>query len=255
MFTGSGDKEELKFGLWVVPDPVNPPSGSSKTGKMLLTLPGSPEDTEAMAYLIVSRAKDRMCFPNGQIEISWGLQLATRIPETDQEKSEIGENTHWARLSFVEAPTQTSYDPSRLNGPMPTDDAHILLGQFNAAKELKKPVEQYLALFKILERAYAHGPKGKLLQVLSQSDSLYSLVQTLIEPTSEENRLINRKEYSAFLKELIRVRGNCAHLRGRSGYAPGDPKIHTEVAPLVPIVRMLAEMTVKQQLGGASPGP
>jgi hypothetical protein len=36
--------------------------------------------------------------------------------------------------------------------------------------------------------------------------------------------LPKQTDFEALLLDLVRVRGNCAHLRTRSGYAPGDPR-------------------------------
>jgi hypothetical protein len=174
--------------------------------------------------------------------------MGTRIPETPDEEVEVGDGPHFANLFLEEYVSPPTFDPSSFSTKEGSGQFDVLLRQFNSAKESKLIVDKFLGYFKVLEKAYAHGRGGNLFAVLRQSDNLFSVVREVICSPSSENDPMSHQEFQTFIKDLIRIRDNCAHLREKTGYSPNDPRIQTEVAPLVDVLGIIAQKVVERHL-------
>lgn len=219
-------------------------------GKVLMRIPGTPEDTEAIAYSAVHQLTERMAFPHGDIQVLGGLVVATKLPETDQEAEEIGDKRHVVRLSFEEFRGHPPVDGARLSGPALSAETSSLLRQFNSAKGLDNPVDRYVGLFKVLEKAFASKRGVSLLKDLQASDSFFALGAEVLHRSSDPEAPLERRDFDDLLAKLVRIRDNCAHLRGKTGYAPGDPAVSREVEPYADLLGALARRHLERLLGG-----
>ncbi len=239
-------KDGFDFELRLVPADTRSGSPPHQTGRILVTIPGRPENTEEAAYVIVSRMKDRVCFPRGRMEILGGFICATQLPETAEEEAEVGDRPHLVRLVFQNAEDVPVFEPKRLVNLHVDPQHQPLLEQVNAARQLSNPVEAFLAFFKVLEKAYASDREGNLIRALADSDELFALVRQVVRPTEKE--AIDRDEFTALISDLVRIRDRCAHLRGTFGYAPADPRVTIEVEPHLGLVGELAHRCVQARV-------
>ncbi len=241
------EKLDIPYKLQIVPDVRCKRPGPDVTGKLLITISGQPEETEEFAHFVAERAKAQLCFPDGRMEILGGMIMGKRLPETPKEEEEIGDRPYYVRMHLEEVGHVPVFDPKRISALRGDHDFGSLLEQYYAAKQLKTPIDRFLGFFKVLERAYAGGRSGNLLRALQGSDDFYILVRSVKKPSKSDKDAIDRQEFNTLLRQLIRVRGNCAHLRGKSGYYPGDPRIQTEVEPNVPLLEALAERCIESR--------
>jgi len=234
------------FELRLVPGDRRSGEAPHQTGRILVTIPGRPEDTEEAAYVIASRMKDRICFPHGRMKISGGFICATQLPETAEEEAEVGDRPHLVRLVLQDAVDVPVFEPKRFLNLRVDPHHQPLLEQVNAARQLSNPVEAFLAFFKVLEKAYASDRPGNLFRALRDSDELFMLVRQIVRPPERE--AIDRDDFAGLMTDLVRIRDNCAHLRGTAGYTPADPRVATEVEPHLGLVGELAHRCVQARV-------
>jgi hypothetical protein len=240
-----------KFELLVVLDKehrTQGPDGPDEAGRLLITVPGRPEHTEDLAAFLANELRERLSFPAGRMVLHWGFLQAERLPETSEEEAEIGDRPYWLRLTIKEEPATLSLRARQfpaLNCPV---QHATILRQFNAAREVGTPVERYLSFFKILERVYAAGGSN-LLNAFRKNDALFRLVVDTLSDANPKTPPLTRPTYNDLLRKMVRTRHNCAHLKGKTGYSPGDPRIATEIQPLLGLVEELARRCIEAHIG------
>jgi len=241
---------EVVFEVDVIPTKEERRPDVDAFGDVAVTLPGRPEETEQLAYQAVDQIAEQVSFPNGSVRIEGGLVTATKIPETEEEKSEIGDKPHLVKVAFQEVPRfMPTFDPAQLTQATRDPQAMDLVKQFNRAKEVHPVVERFLAFFKVLEKAYASGPERKLLASLKRNSAFITLLaEVVVDRSGATESPLNQQQRDEFLRNLVKVRDNCAHLRKKTGYAPSDRRIQTEVEPLLDIVEVLARECINRHL-------
>lgn len=238
--------QEIELSVLISPDREVKHPQADDAGKISVTLPGRPEENKNMASAIVHQIARQISFPDGRITVLGGLVTALRIAENEAEEKGIEGHPYLVELRFTEVPILPEFDPKRLSRVKADSRGVLLLDQFNSAKELDNPVDQFLGMFKVIEKAYS-GRRGKLLRQLKQSDELFLVVRDVLR-TEKGQGQINRLEFAKLLATLVKIRDNCAHLRGKTGYAPGDLRTKTELEPYLPLVRALAQRCVESQI-------
>jgi len=113
--------------------------------------------------------------------------------------------------------------------------------QFNAAKNAKNPVDQFLGFFKVLEDLY--GPaseKVTLATALKNSTELLQITQKHLHLTENgRNKDLTENDFFVLVDKLVKTRHQCAHLRSSKGFGipHGHPRVTAEVEPLINPVR------------------
>lgn len=245
--------EEFEF--LVLPKHDQKPPGADDAGEIHITLSGTPEETKSKAYLIAAQVKEQMTFPSGRIQIHGGMIVGTKIPETPEEVAETGDKLHWVTLQFEEARKPDEFDPSRLTSTTLPPDLGILIEQFNAAKMLEQPVEAYLALFKIVEKAFADGRTKGLSRALLSNQRFTDLLSEIAIIDNPDSPDAVKAQHKKIVAQYLRVRDNCAHLRGRTGYLPHDRRIETELVPCLNFLRVFVHEFLTRRLNQESHRP
>ena len=240
------------------PAPGEIPPDSDGAGEFVLVVPGRPEENEQLAYHTVDRLAQQIGFPVGHVKVLGGFVTATRIPETPEEEREIGDARHLVKLAFEEMPRfMPSFDPAQVTRASADPGAMELLRQFNIAREVQPYVERFLAHFKVLEKAYGSGPEMDLSLALRRNGAFMQLVAEVVTVRSHATEESTAPSgINPFVQKLIQARNNCAHLRKKTGYSPSDPRIATEVRPLLKVVEALARECVFRHVypdGGPEP--
>jgi hypothetical protein len=251
VFEGRGSppgEPEIVFEVRLVPDREAKPPDVDDAGRVLITLPGRPAENEEFAYHLVHRLAQQISFPHGHVKILGGMVTATRIAETADEQIEIGDKPHVVKVRLEEVPRyKPEFDASTITqAQIEAGDAALLL-QFNSAKQLSGPVERFLGFFKVLEKAYATKRDANLLVSLRASDELFQLARTVLH-LKADGAALSREKFDELLKTWVRIRDNCAHLRNKTGYSPGDTRLITEVEPHLGLVRAISQECVARRI-------
>lgn len=232
---------------------AKPLDGADESGRLLVTAQGQPEETEPAVCFVPEEIRERLCFPEGRMKLLGGFLHAERIPETPEEEAAVAENRHFVRLTIEESSLEPRFDIGQFPALKLSTEHGALLRQFNAAKALEAPPERFIAMFKVLEKAYA-GRRGDLLGALQGSEALYLLAAEIVGPVGPGAGDLTREAFNRILATLVRIRDNCAHLRGKTGYSPGDPRIRGEVEPYLGLVENLARRCIERHAGWTAAG-
>lgn len=224
---------------------INPgrktPPDADGAGEFVVLVAGRPEENEYLVYHTVESLAQQIGFPHGQVHIQAGLITATRIPENPEEEKEIGDAPHLVKLAFEELPRfMPSFDPAQMTRTSSDPSSIELLRQFNVAKEIRSEVERFVALFKILEKAYGSGPTMNLSLNFRKSTAFIQLVHDVVVIRNAAGMRKSEPEIHRFIQKLIQVRNSCAHFKANTGYSPCDSRIATEVRPLLEVIQALA---------------
>jgi hypothetical protein len=217
------------------PDDVPWDDRKSETGKLSITLPGDHNITEDPAKTLAVVVVQQVNFTSGgDLMLEGGLVTGEHLPETDEEEKALGEMRYFMRASIVEADEAQRFDGSKLAAL----DPDPLIGQYLAARRAKNPIDQYLGFFRVLEAVYGGG-RQPILQALSQSADLLRIAQENIPGVSDQ------ASWDGLAKKLKDLRNECAHLsKTRGGLTPGDPRIDRELMPLLPVINILAKLSI-----------
>jgi hypothetical protein len=235
----------------IEPDSDSAAGPGKQRGYILVTVRGTPEATEGVAYRMVESISERITFHHScQFRIHYGLVGAERLPDDAQEAAAIGEARHYVTASFEEVEDPKPFDPASLTQLHIRSGSERILRQFNAARAASAIVDRFLGYFRALELIFCGHIRGSdSLHCLRESAELLDIAQEQLLPsTGDLDRKMTAHDFSALVADLVRVRGNCAHLRRRSGYAPGDSRLRSEVEPLVSIAEALAAEAVRRWL-------
>lgn len=206
---------------------IRPKSGeqnkTANSGTIGVSIPFEVEEGTPIAHRIVYDFAQRMAFEFGDFQISWALLVCERIPETENEKEEVGELTHHIlEIRLVTVPEKQSFDPSSVDGIKLQSYNPVLMRLFNDAEQKTDLVDRYLTRFKILETEFIdNNLKTPAKLQLKSAQKLYAVFLSIATPKAK-----NVEIYEALIDDLVEARNNCAHLKKyKYGYLPGDNRL------------------------------
>ncbi len=220
---GSPESPDIIQGIIEIrPDDKNE-NAVSTSGTVAISIPFDVNKGTPIAHRIAYDFGQRIAFELGDFQISWALLVCERIPETDEEKEEIGELTHnILQISLQTVPEKLLFDPSSINGLQLPRYNQILLRLFNDAELKTDIVDKYLTRFKILETEFVDNnsrvpTKQQLKDSLVLSNAFYSIALSHSK---------NRVSFEKLIDKLVDARGKCAHLKKyKYGFLPGDQRL------------------------------
>jgi len=221
---------------------------SKQTGSLKIVLPGDNKETRGLAFWLSKQVEQQITFSQGEMKIIYGAIGGEHQPDTAEEAEQLGDEPYFAEIQMVEVPPTPTFDGLSLQKV----SGHPLIGQFNAAKQAKNPIDQFLGFFKVLEDFY--GPtskKVKLATALKTSTELLHLAQAHLTITENSlNKKLTKDEFTHLVEKLVKTRHECAHLRTSEGFgiAHGNSRVATEVKPLMEPLRGLAYEAIKMRL-------
>ena len=237
-------RSPLVFDMHIIPIREVEHPDCDEVGQIVFSLPGIPETTKALAHNIALQIKEHIAFPNARVQFL-GLVYWTKLPETPEEEREDGANQTFAEMILEEKPKVPIFDPKRISSIKGNNQSALLMQQFNLAKDLIHPVEKFLAFFKVLEKAYTDGQRGNVLNLLSKSDAFFNIVRSILRSPTSKDQPMTKEEFRTFIKKLLRLRDNCAHLRNKTGYSPTDSRLRTEVEPYLITIQIITQKVVE----------
>lgn len=243
--SGSEAEKEISCTVRILPSAREPPPYFDQLGSLYVLLAGTPEECLDIARLVAKTIADQITFRQGDFRVDGSAVLWERIPETSEEKAEVGDKFYGAQMNFVEVVPPPSFEPRLLENSPGGPEERPLIAQFNETKRDKSPVRQFLGYFKIIESIYhVPGQKQPMSRVLLDCSALKQLYSELNVTES----------YDSIVSRLVSTRHQCAHLKSSEnfGYTPIDPAVTSEVLPLVPIVEALAYLSIMRNAGLAN---
>lgn len=214
---------------------------------VFVTIPGNPEQTKEVALTIMRDLIEHLYLFYGQITLS-PLICGERIPETDEEREEIGENPYYMQFSFQEVEQTKEFDPLVLRLFPGFRSARRIVHLFNNSDRASNPIDKYLSLYKVIESEF-HTVDGKR-QVLIKNSDLRNLVREFMPSVQK-----SEEEITNYIGELIDTRHKCAHLKTHLnfGYTPYDPAIVSEVIPKLNVLQKCVLEIIRTKYSGACP--
>lgn len=217
---GSQESSDIIQGLIEIrPEPKNEKTIST-SGTVAISIPFDIKKGTPIAHQIAYEFGQRMAFEFGDFQIGWALLFCERIPETEQEKEEIGELTHHIlQIALQTVPEKQTFNPDELNRFELPRYNQILLKLFNDAELKTDIIDKYLTRFKILEAEFIDNnsrvsAKEQLKGSITLKQVFYSVA------TSNSN---TDAAFASLIDSFVDVRGKCAHLKKyKYGYLPGD---------------------------------
>ena len=237
--TPSGDLIDLQFEVKISIEESKPSPGFDQSGLISIVLPFREEQADMMAHQIAHLVAERLSFTGGgHFKVHGGFFICKRIPETSEEEQEVGDTPYSMKVSLVEAiePPPFNADALSVTSARPTN--FPLLIQYNAACREKNLISQFLGLFRVIESVVTFAnPKLTLKKAMEANERL----RTAYEKNFGENSFVE------FVDRAVGARHQCAHLKlGQNfGYLPKDPRLESEVRPLINPLQTLARLCVE----------
>lgn len=213
---------------------------AEQSGVLRILLKGDQQETKNGVRAIVSNIAHQMSFKHqGHFKVHTGLITGERIAETDDERQQIADAPYFAEAHLVEYEEPPTFDPKSLASMMIGGSAAAAVRQFNAATQATNAIDQVIGFFKVFESLYFKRGKQNELVVLRESQELRQVANELAKDNGWNG---TDQDFEQLLRDLIRVRGNCAHLRanGARGFVPGTTQVSSEVEPMARIAKKLA---------------
>jgi hypothetical protein len=236
---GSAIAPEHEFtDIVITPDDSRSLPGIDQVGDVRITAHGGPEESRDLALSSARYLANRLTLEQGDFRLRIVVLMWKRIPETDAEATEIGDHPYGAQLSIQEIVPTPVYEPDERAEGKRADDPR-LLAQFAAARRLSEPVSQFLGLYRILE-SVCHAGDGQSARNAFLNHLFLGDVFDSME-TGEP--------YEEFVKSIVKVRNECAHLRLDSGFgfAPDDPRIRHMIVPRLQVLESLTRLAIMER--------
>lgn len=220
---GNPESSEVIQGTIEVRPSQNDEKNIFTSGTIAISIPFDIEKGTPIAHQIAHDFGQRMAFEYGDFQISWALLFCERIPESEQDKEEIGELTHHIlQISLQTVPEKRTFNPSEINGQELPRYNQVLLKLFNDAELKEDIIDKYLTRFKILEAEFIdNNSKVPAKKQLKGSSPLKQVFCSVAKSNSN-----NDAAFESLIDSLVDARGKCAHLKKyKYGYLPGDERL------------------------------
>lgn len=232
------EPRNIQFEVRICPNDLKPSPGFDQSGFIFILLPLDGEEANAAAHQLVRMLAEKLSFQGGHFDIHGGFVVSKRIPETPEEEKEVGDTPYSLTMHLMEVIDPPVFDAKVFAAASAHPMDLRLLAQYNEASRDKGVIGQFLGLFRIVEnRAFSENPKLNLKDAIKASTRLRAVFQKSVEGI----------EFDAFVDKAVETRHECAHLRlGKNfGYVPIDPRLESEVRPLLFQLQILARSCVE----------
>ena len=196
---------------------------ASTSGTVAVSIPFGVKEGTPVAHQIAQDFGQRMAFEFGDFQIGGALLFCERIPETEEEKKEVGELTHHIlQISLQTVPEKQIFNPESMNGSELPKYNQILLKLFNAAELKTDVIDKYLTRFKILEAEFIDNKSR--FPAKTQLKSSKTLSDVFFSVATAKSK--NDSAFQSLIDKFVDARGNCAHLKKyKYGFLPGDQRL------------------------------
>jgi hypothetical protein len=243
--SNSEKNTNIEYNGQIVPDKNKFVPTAMQTGKLYITLPLRLNEAKQFAYYLVSNISQKITFEFGEFKIHGGMIACKNIPETQEEEIEVGDTPYNVEAIFEKAIDPNIFKTSAFEkiSSLPLDID--LVAQHNSATKASNPIDKFMGYFKILESQFPPISKKQYLrESFTGNKILYDIFVNTFELKNDEDPF---QKFDEFISSIVRTRHRCSHLKKYSnfGYLPEDPKIKTEVGPLLQPLEILTHESIK----------
>jgi hypothetical protein len=252
------DVRDLEIQIRLVPSAKESQDTHKKEDWLEIEMPGAPEKYYPFAQQFAIEAAEKLAFFYPKLRIGGGYSEAERIPESEEERTQIGDKRFLVQMSLRE-----------VDGPFPIDREHLsllsfmaglerVLRQYVSARDAKNSIDGYLGMFKVLETLFYRG-KGHTAEVLKKNQELREILRCSYRMRRSDDESWaepDDESIDAMVSDMVQIRDRCAHLRGHNafGYAPGDTAVFREVDPALGILSGAAREAIRRRVNSQSGG-
>jgi Methylamine utilization protein MauJ len=230
----------LSLDIRIEPDIKPIRQGFDQTGTIFITLPISYNDSKPFAYDLAHRIANRISFSQqGQFNLHLGLVFCKSIPETEEEKKEIGDKPYSGVMHLEEVIKPFTLDSADFVKKLNTTLDNDLILMHNMAKNSSNLIDKFMGFFKIIENyCVLKDNKESLKDCLDKDERLFNIFHTTFNFSSLEHA---QESFIKFIESIVHARHRCAHLKKNKkfGYLPDDPRIQEQVDPLIQPMEIL----------------
>ena len=232
--------KKIEFDLFIEPEKEKERNiYFDQAGKISITIPFDKDESKKYIDLIIFQVSQKISYDFGNMEIDGGLVTGEQIPETEEEKEMLGDNTCFAEANIEILDKLTVSNPKIMNHNKKNIE---LMSQYNHATKLKSIIEKYTALFKVLENIYSKNvPRERIRSTLNNDDLFEMYREAFIE-----SETVDRRKYIEFVDKIVDIRHKCSHLKNQHqfGYLPYDKELETEVKPIIEKLQHLIKYVI-----------
>jgi hypothetical protein len=229
--------KKLTFEFRMVRDTQKNETDATQIGSLFLTIPLSSENAKKIIFHLLHLVVQQVNFNNeGTFEVSTAWYRGESIPETEEERLEIGDRPYFIQMNLVECSMEPAFDSSQfVNRVSQTQMDFVLIQQHNHAAQAKHSIDKYLSYYKIIEDICSTKKKTGAKELLRNNVLLKEIYTTAFNPPK------SNEEYVDFVSIIVDIRDNCSHLKRDSdfGYIITDERIQTEVETYIDLMHYI----------------
>lgn len=229
--------KKLIFEFQIVRDTQKNETDATQIGSLFLTIPLSSENAEKIIFHLLHVVVQQINFNNeGTFEVSTAWYRGKSIPESEEEKLEIGDRPYFIRINLVECSMESKFDSSQfVNRVSQTQMDLVLIQQHNHAVQAKHPIDKYLSYYKIIEDICSTKKRTKAKELVGNNVLLKTIYTAAFNPPK------SNEEYVDFVSIIVDIRDKCSHLKRDSnfGYIITDERIQTEVEKYIDLMHYI----------------
>ncbi|MEI6746210.1 MAG: methylamine utilization protein MauJ [Methylococcaceae bacterium] len=218
----------------------------TQIGSLFLTIPLSADDAEKIVFQLLHLVVQQVNFNNeGTFEVSTAWYRGKSIPETEEERLEIGDRPYFIQMNLVESSMEPKFDSSQfVNRVSQTQMDFVLIQQHNHATQAKHPIDKYLSYYKIIEDICSTRSSTKkritAKELLSNNVLLKEIHNSAFNPPK------SNKEYVDFVSIIVDIRDKCSHLKRDNGfgYITTDERIQTEIEKYIDFMHYITHQLI-----------
>ncbi|GJL93573.1 hypothetical protein [Hyphococcus sp.] len=247
--TDEGVVQIPEFTLRIIPDPKPVFEGPSETGQLHIEMPGDSAETKQKAIFVAVSVSQKIEFDHGSMKVHSAFITGKHIPETDQEKQQVKDSPYFAEARLIEVRPPETLPNNAIGALVANPKTSRLISTFNAARAARSPIDRFTGYFKVIEDIYSKSKSGSILNALKASQELFEIAYgTLRVMRGDQKVQVTRQEFNGILRDIVKARDNCSHLRTDIGLglAPNDTRVRVEVEPLVPVLEDLARGAIRR---------
>lgn len=155
-----GYPQTIYFDFRIIPENKTNHDHTKESGSIFITIPFTQEKAKPIINHLLIELNERINYQFGKFEIIGSIILGTHIPETPEEIELIGENKHFAELSFKKYIKEPEFEPDKFIELMSSPYDVDIINLFNTSKQANHPIDKFLGYFKILENRYTDNTKS-----------------------------------------------------------------------------------------------
>lgn len=240
--------EKLNLEICISPNKISNNISSNQTGVLYITVPLAQDKAKLIINNLALLLSHKISFNHGNFKLLAGMITCENIPETLEEKKDIGDTPFNVEVSLLEVIDSPNFDSKEFAEISHAQVDMQLVIQHNQAKKTENPITKFLEFYKILESKFTFKNDTRTAKkVLKESKDLFNIFNSTFEFITEEEA---SNSFNTFIESIVDARNNCAHLKLNKdfGYLPYDSNIKKDIEPYLEVLEVLTYEVIKKNI-------